>query len=179
MNKILCNFILLHFVLCLKERKVITMNSLTSIKQINELKAEFLSKSENESFARMIVAAFIAPLDPTIEELSDIRTAVSEAVTNAIVHAYPDTLGTVHISCSIDENNISITVKDTGCGIENIDMARTPLYTGSKDGERSGLGFTVMETFMDSIEVLSMPKRGTIVTMYKKIGVAKEMPLCV
>lgn len=145
----------------------------------NEMKLEFLSVSQNEGFARCAVASFISQLNPTLDELDDIKTAVSEAVTNAIVHAYPDTLGTVHISCSIEENNISITVKDTGCGIENIDMARTPLYTGSKDGERSGLGFTVMETFMDSIEVLSMPKRGTIVTMYKKIGVAKEMPLCV
>ena len=145
----------------------------------NEMKLEFLSVSQNEGFARCAVASFVSQLNPTLHELDDIKTAVSEAVTNAIVHAYPDTLGTVHISCSIEENNISITVKDTGCGIENIDMARTPLYTGSKDGERSGLGFTVMETFMDSIEVLSMPKRGTIVTMYKKIGTAKEMPLCV
>lgn len=145
----------------------------------NEMKLEFLSVSQNEGFARCAVASFVSQLNPTLDELDDIKTAVSEAVTNAIVHAYPGTLGTVHISCSIEENNISITVKDTGCGIENIDIARTPLYTGSKDGERSGLGFTVMETFMDSIEVLSMPKRGTIVTMYKKIGVAKEMPLCV
>ena len=141
----------------------------------NSMKLEFLSISENEGFARAAVAAFIAQLNPTLDELDDIKTAVSEAVTNAIVHG----LGTVHITCVLNENNTIISVADMGRGIENIDLARTPLYTSSDGGERSGLGFTVMETFMDSIEVLSTPGKGTVVTMKKKVGLAGELPVCV
>ena len=146
------------------------MNGVKSIKDINELKAEFLSKSENESFARMIVASFIAPLDPTIEELSDVRTAVSEAVTNAIVHGYSEKRGTVYLECSCIEDTVTITVKDYGKGIADIQKAMEPMYTDSPDGERSGMGFTVMETFMDSVNVDSIPGVGTKVIMTKTIG---------
>ncbi len=146
------------------------MNSLTSIKRINELKAEFLSKSENESFARMIVAAFVAPLDPTIEELSDIRTAVSEAVTNAIVHGYSEKKGNVYLECSSLDDTVTITVKDYGKGIEDVAKAMEPMFTTNSDMERSGMGFTVMETFMDSIKVDSIVGVGTKVIMTKTIG---------
>lgn len=146
------------------------MNSLTSVKRTNELKAEFLSKSENESFARMIVAAFIAPLDPTIEELSDIRTAVSEAVTNAIVHGYSEKKGNVYLECSSVDDTVTIVVKDYGKGIEDIAKAMEPMFTTNSDMERSGMGFTVMETFMDSIKVDSIVGVGTKVIMTKTIG---------
>lgn len=146
------------------------MNSLTSVKRTNELKAEFLSKSENESFARMIVAAFIAPLDPTIEELSDIRTAVSEAVTNAIVHGYSEKKGNVYLECSSVDDTVTIVVKDYGKGIEDVAKAMEPMFTTNSDMERSGMGFTVMETFMDSIKVDSIVGVGTKVIMTKTIG---------
>ena len=146
------------------------MNGVKSIKDINELKAEFLSKSENESFARMIVASFIAPLDPTIEELSDVRTSVSEAVTNAIVHGYSEKRGTVYLECNCVGDTVTITVKDYGKGIADVKKAMEPMYTDSPDGERSGMGFTVMETFMDSVKVDSIPGVGTKVIMTKIIG---------
>ena len=146
------------------------MNSLVSTRRTNELKAEFLSKSENESFARMIVAAFIAPLDPTIEELSDVRTAVSEAVTNAIVHGYCEKKGNVYLECTSVDNDVTITVKDYGKGIEDVARAMEPMFTTNPDMERSGMGFTVMETFMDKIQVDSIPGVGTKVVMTKKIG---------
>lgn len=146
------------------------MNGVKSIKDINELKAEFLSKSENESFARMIVASFIAPLDPTIEELSDVRTAVSEAVTNAIVHGYSEKRGTVYLECTCERDTVTLTVKDYGKGIDNVEKAMEPMYTDSPDGERSGMGFTIMETFMDSVHVDSIPGVGTKVIMTKTIG---------
>ena len=146
------------------------MNNLTSVKRTNELKAEFLSKSENESFARMIVAAFIAPLDPTIEELSDIRTAVSEAVTNAIVNGYSEKKGNVYLECSSVDDTVTIVVKDYGKGIEDVAKAMEPMFTTNSDMERSGMGFTVMETFMDSIKVDSIVGVGTKVIMTKTIG---------
>ena len=146
------------------------MNSLVSSRKSNELKAEFLSKSENESFARMIVAAFIAPLDPTIEELSDIRTAVSEAVTNAIVHGYSEKKGNVYLECTSVDDTVTIVVKDYGKGIEDVARAMEPMYTTNPDMERSGMGFTVMETFMDKIQVDSIPGVGTKVIMTKRIG---------
>lgn len=145
----------------------------------NSMKLEFLSLSENEGFARAAVAAFVSQLNPTLDELDDIKTAVSEAVTNAIVHGYAGGMGTVHIACVLNENNTTVSVTDTGCGIENIDLARTPLYTSVKGGERSGLGFTVMETFMDNIQVLSAPGKGTVVTMQKKIGLSNQLSVCV
>jgi len=145
----------------------------------NSMKLEFLAISENESFARTAVAAFIAQLNPTLDEIDDIKTAVSEAVTNAIVHGYPDTLGMVHITCVLEEDNTVISIKDTGRGIENISLARTPLYTSASGGDRSGLGFTVMETFMDTVSVTSAPGQGTEITMKKKVGLSKALPVCV
>ncbi len=144
----------------------------------NSMHLEFLSISENESFARAAVAAFVSQLDPTLDELNDIKTAVSEAVTNAIVHGYGDVVGTVHIGCVLSGNVISVTVSDKGRGMEDVNLARTPLYSGAKGSERSGLGFTVMETFMDSIEVLSTPGEGTVVTMWKRVAVMQEAAVC-
>lgn len=146
------------------------MNILANNQKTNELKAEFLSKSENEGFARMIVAAFVAPLDPTIEELSDIRTAVSEAVTNAIVHGYSEKKGNVYLECSSVDDVVTVVVKDYGKGIEDVARAMEPMYTTNPDMERSGMGFTVMETFMDKIQVNSIPGVGTKVIMTKRIG---------
>ena len=141
----------------------------------NSMKTEFLSLSENESFARCVVSAFISQLNPTLEEIEDIKTAVSEAVTNIVVHAYGDDTGMVYISCELTDDTATITIKDTGCGIEDIKLARTPLYTASKDTERSGLGFTVMETFMDTLNVISEKGTGTTVTMTKKIQSKKNV----
>lgn len=139
----------------------------------NEMKLEFINKSENEKFARTAVAAFITQLNPTLEEIEDIKTAVSEAVTNSIVHAYKDSSGTILINCSYENTSVKIIVSDSGCGIEDIELARTPLYTGSSDSERSGLGFTVMETFMDNVEVTSITGQGTTITMTKEIGASR------
>ncbi len=136
----------------------------------NKMKLEFFSKSANESFARATVSAFVSQLDPTLEEISDIKTAVSEAVTNAIVHAYSSPDGIVTLSCELSGSMVTIVITDRGCGISDIDLARQPLYTGSPETERSGLGFTVMETFMDTVSVESAPGHGTTVTMTKKIG---------
>ncbi|WP_027308069.1 anti-sigma F factor [Caloramator sp. ALD01] len=133
----------------------------------NEMKLEFPSKSVNESFARVVVAAFASQLDPTLEELSDVKTAVSEAVTNAIIHGYEDTEGMVTLRCKIEDNKLTIEVEDNGKGIENVELARQPLYTSRPELERSGMGFTVMETFMDSVEVFSEPGKGTTVIMTK------------
>lgn len=134
----------------------------------NKMKIEFLSKSENESFARVAVAAFISQLDPTIEELSDVKTAVSEAVTNSIIHGYGNEDGIVTIETEINDGEVTIVVEDKGIGIENIELAMQPLYTSRPDLERSGMGFTVMETFMDKLHVESKQGEGTKVTMKKK-----------
>lgn len=134
---------------------------------INRMKTEFLSKSANESFARVVAAAFAAQADPSIELLADIRTAVSEAVTNAIIHGYGDEEGIVVLSCDLYPDYIEITVEDFGKGIEDVEKARTPLYTTRPDLERTGMGFTVMETFMDSLEVESEVGKGTKVRMTK------------
>lgn len=136
----------------------------------NKMKLEFLSKSANESFARAAVAAFVSQLDPTLEELADIKTAVSEAVTNAIVHGYQNPEGIVTICCELSEKNVTIQIEDKGCGIPDIKLAMQPLYTQSPESERSGMGFTVMETFMDSVSVKSIPGLGTTVTLTKEIG---------
>ena len=148
------------------------------MKSINQMKISFKSLSVNEGFARVAVASFISSLDPTTVEIADIKTAVSEAVTNAIVHGYRDIVGTVHIRCVLSGGTVTVTVSDKGCGIRDIPLARTPLYTGVPGTERSGLGFTVMETFMDSLEVLSTPGEGTVVTMWKRI-VAEREAACV
>lgn len=140
----------------------------------NKMSLEFFGKSANEGFARAAVAAFAAQLDPTLEELADIKTAVSEAVTNAIIHGYDASFGMVHIHCEICGNLFSVTVSDQGRGIENLAQAMQPLYTGSPDAERSGMGFTVMETFMDSLEAESEPGVGTTVRMTKTIGKSKQ-----
>ena len=135
----------------------------------NEMNLNFLSKSNNEAFARITVAAFVAGLDPTIEEISDIKTAVSEAVTNSIVHGYEDKLGIINIKCKIKEREITIEISDNGKGIENIEMAKQPLYTSKPNLERSGMGFTIMESFMDNLKVESVLGVGTKVTMKKTI----------
>lgn len=135
----------------------------------NEMKLEFISKSNNEAFARISVAAFAAQLDPTIEELADIKTAVSEAVTNSIIHGYEDKEGIVKLVCKIIGNSIIIEISDTGNGIENVEMAKRPLYTSKPNLERSGMGFTIMENFMDEMNVESIVGLGTKVTMKKII----------
>ncbi|MFA5524619.1 MAG: anti-sigma F factor [Tissierellales bacterium] len=133
----------------------------------NSMKLEFPSKSQNESFARVVVASFAAQLDPTIEELSDVKTAVSEAVTNAIIHGYEDRIGTVFIECKIENNKIEIIVEDKGIGIEDINKAIEPFYTSKPELERSGMGFTVMETFMDELQLISEAGKGTRIKMVK------------
>ena len=135
----------------------------------NEMKLEFLSKSTNESFARIAVAAFVTGLDPSLEEIADIKTAVSEAVTNSIIHGYEEKDGIVKIECKIVANSIEIKVSDNGKGIENIEKAREPLYTSKSEFERSGMGFTIMESFMDEVKVESVLGIGTKVTMKKMI----------
>lgn len=135
----------------------------------NIMKIEFLSKSNNEGFARVSVASFVSQLDPTIEELSEIKTAVSEAVTNSIVHAYEDELGMITISAQIKGDTVTIQIKDKGKGIENIEKAKEPLFTTKVDLERSGMGFTIMENFMDKLIVKSEVGKGTTVTMSKRI----------
>ena len=135
----------------------------------NEMKLEFLSKSSNEAFARITVAAFAAQLDPTIEELADIKTAVSEAVTNAIIHGYEEKKGIVKMRCQIINDELIIEISDNGQGIENVELAKQPLYTTKPNLERSGMGFTIMESFMDEVEIESIVGMGTKVTMKKKI----------
>ncbi len=140
-------------------------------KVLNKMKCEFLARSVNESFARVAVASFVSQLDPTLEELSDIKTVVSEAVTNAIVHGYGRQEGSVKLECRILENQmIEITIKDRGRGIEDIKGAMEPLFTTAPDDERSGMGFTIMESFMDKLTVRSKVGQGTTVKMRKKLG---------
>ena len=140
----------------------------------NEMKLEFISKSSNEAFARISVAAFASQLDPTIEELSDIKTAVSEAVTNCIIHGYENKQGIVKIMARLKENEIIIEISDNGKGIENIEIAKEPLYTTKPNLERSGMGFTIMENFMDTMEVESIVGLGTKVKMSKIISKPNE-----
>ena len=135
----------------------------------NEMKLEFVSKSCNEAFSRIAVAAFASQLDPTIEELADIKTAVSEAVTNCIIHGYEKSDGIIKIDCKLKDNYIEIEISDTGKGIEDIELARRPLYTSKPNLERSGMGFTIMENFMDDMNVESILGLGTKVTMKKTI----------
>lgn len=140
------------------------------MKSDNYVTMEFLSRSSNESFARMAAAGFAAQLDPTLDELGDIKTAVSEAVTNAIVHAYPEKLGKIVIKMRILEGQVlELVVRDWGCGIPDVDKARQPLYTTGGE-ERSGMGFTIMESFTDRLQVKSVPDKGTTVIMRKRIS---------
>ena len=134
------------------------------------MKLEIKSKSCNEAFARVTVAAFASQLDPTFEELADIKTAVSEAVTNAIIHGYENKDGVIHINSRLYEKNIEIEVIDYGKGIENVEMAKQPLYTSKPELERSGMGFTIMESFMDEMKVESIIGMGTKIVMKKRIG---------
>ncbi len=135
----------------------------------NEMELSFISKSNNEAFARITVAAFAAQLDPTIEELADIKTAISEAVTNCIIHGYEDTEGTVKIKAKLLDNMLEVEITDNGKGIEDIELARKPLYTTKGNLERSGMGFTIMESFMDSVEIQSVVGIGTKIVMKKAI----------
>lgn len=135
----------------------------------NEMTLEFASKSANEAFARITVAAFASQLDPTIEELADIKTAVSEAVTNCIIHGYEDKEGNIKINCKLKGNSIQIDICDNGKGIENIELAKRPLYTSKANLERSGMGFTIMENFMDYLKVESVVGMGTKIRMEKII----------
>lgn len=140
------------------------------MKTANKFTMTLLSRSANESFARACVAAFASQLDPTIEEINDIKTAVSEAVTNAIVHAYKNKIDKIYITGEIcDGNTLRLKIRDVGCGIENVEKAMEPLYT-TVGGERAGLGFAVMQSFMDNIRVRSAVGKGTTVTMLKKIS---------
>ena len=139
-------------------------------KAMNEVTLEFPSRSSNEGFARSAAACFAAQMDPTLNELEDIKTAVSEAVTNAIVHGYPDAIGTVTLKLRVCPGNIlELTVKDKGRGIPDVEKARQPMFTTGGE-ERSGMGFTIMESFMDQLLVRSLPGRGTTVTMKKKLA---------
>lgn len=140
------------------------------MKPTNEAKLTFLSRSANEGFARTAAACFAAQLDPTLDEVNDIKTAVSEAVTNCIVHAYPETLGMVTLRLRLfSDNSLEIVVKDSGVGIPDVEKARKPLYTTGGD-DRSGMGFTIMESFMDTLKVRSAPGKGTTVTMRRRIS---------
>jgi len=142
----------------------------------NEMSIEFSSISKNESFARVTVGAFIAQLDPTMEELTEIKTVVSEAVTNAIIHGYNnEPTHKIYLSCIIHDNEIELTIKDHGIGIGDIDQAREPLYTSKPELERSGMGFTIIENFMDSVEVISNAEEGTIVHMTKQLTTSKTV----
>lgn len=136
----------------------------------NEMRLDFLSLSENESFARSCAAAFCTQLNPTIEELSDVRTAISEAVTNAIIHGYENRSGMVHLRCTLEGDLFTSTVRDDGVGIRDIEQARQPFFTTRPELERSGMGFTVMEAFMEEVVIESVPGQGTSVTMKKRIA---------
>ena len=141
----------------------------------NKFSMTLLSRSSNESFARACVSAFASQLDPTLDEISDIKTAVSEAVTNCIVHAYANTIGDIYINCAIlPEKRLRIKIKDKGCGIEDIKQAMEPLFT-TAGGERAGLGFAVMESFTDNLKVRSTLGKGTTVTMEKRISVKENV----
>lgn len=146
------------------------------MKFIDQVTVTFLSRSANEGFARAVAACFAARLDPTLDELADIKTAVSEAVTNAIVHAYPDCVGKIVLRLRLlDEDRFEVQVKDTGVGIPDVQQALTPLFTTGNE-ERSGMGFTIMESFMDNLKVRSVPGKGTTVTMSKRIARRAGLP---
>ena len=134
------------------------------------LRMELESRSENEEFARVAVAMFMSRMDPTMEEMDDVKTAVSEAVTNGVIHGYGGGEGTIYIEVTIEGRQLTVSVKDLGVGIADIKKAMEPMYTTDRSGERSGMGFSFMEAFMDQVEVVSAPGRGTEVTMRKQIG---------
>ena len=138
---------------------------------VNEIRVDFLSVPENEGFARLTVSAFLLPLNPTLSELSDVKTAVSEAVTNAIIHGYKERLGTVRMHATVSDSGLfTVDITDNGCGIEDLKQAMQPFWTSVDGFERSGMGFTVMESFMDSIDVASEVGNGTTVRLYKQLS---------
>ena len=144
---------------------------------INEIRMDFPAIPENESFARMAVSAFLVPLNPTLEELADVKTSVSEAVTNAVVHGYAHRTGLVHMRMECREDGmITVDITDRGCGIADITRAREPFFTTADGDERSGMGFTVMESFMDRVDVQSAPGQGTTVRLMKQLNLRGEMP---
>ena len=138
--------------------------------QGEQMRLEFESRSENEKFARMVVAAFMLKCNPTVEELEDVKTAVSEAVTNAVIHGYSDEIGIIYIEARIEGEELIVSVRDEGKGILDVEKAMEPMYTTDTTGERSGMGFSFMEAFMDEVEVESKVGCGTCVTMKKRIG---------
>ena len=144
-------------------------------KPINEIKCTFLSRSENESLARSIISGFLLPLDPDVEELADIRCAVSEAVTNCIVHAYRGKIGVITlIAKCFEDRTIRIIISDKGCGIEDVAKARTPLFTTCPDEDRCGMGFSIMESFSDRLSVYSKPRKCTRVTLTRKLSTSEK-----
>ena len=145
------------------------------MKNTNEMEIRFDSRSANEGFARGAVASFLTQLNPTVEEVADVKTAVSEAVTNAIIHGYENEIHKVHIRCRIEENMFTVEVCDQGRGIENVEEAMQPMYTTKPEQDRSGMGFAFMEAFMDSVEVESVLGEGTKVKMKKAIGKGREI----
>ena len=145
------------------------------MKNTNEMEIRFDSRSANEGFARVAVASFLTQLNPTVEEVADVKTAVSEAVTNAIIHGYENEIHKVHIRCRIEENMFTVEVCDQGRGIENVEEAMKPMYTTKPEQDRSGMGFAFMEAFMDSVEVESVLGEGTKVKMKKAIGKGREI----
>lgn len=155
---------------CITERKFETINK---TEYENEITLEIKSKSANEGFARIAIAAFASQLDPTIEQIADIKTAVSEAITNCIIHAYDNCDGIIRINAYLTKDSIEIEIIDFGKGIENIDMARQTLYTSKPNADRSGMGFTIMESFMDELKVESIVNMGTKIQMKKIIKEAQ------
>lgn len=157
-----------------KEEDMIEIIEKKDYKQItNEMRLEFAAVSSNEGFARMAVSAFIAPLNPTLEELSDVKTAVSEAVTNAVIHGYGNkgcVTDRIIMNCELQGDVLEVEIIDRGVGMEDVEQAMQPLFTTRPEWERSGMGFAFMEAFMDELEVRSEPEQGTLVRMYKKIG---------
>ena len=145
------------------------------MKHTNEMEIRFESRSENEGFARVAVASFMTQLNPTVEEVADVKSAVSEAVTNAIIHGYENEIHKVRIRCTISENVFTVEVCDKGKGIENVQEAMQPMFTTKPEQDRSGMGFAFMEAFMDSVEVESEPEKGTRVKMTKTVGKGREI----
>ena len=140
----------------------------------NKMKVNFLSISQNESFSRNVIASFILDLNPTVSELNDIKTAVSEAVTNAIVHGYPDSVGEIEMQAETNNDELHIKIIDSGVGIENLEEALEPFYSSRLEDERSGMGFTIMKTFMDDVKVTSNVNQGTVVYMLKRLSNARS-----
>ena len=154
-----------------KTKKSVTIKDVSSKKTVNEIKIKLPSLSVNEGVARAVCAAFCAQLDPTSTEIADVKCAVSEAVTNCIVHAYKDTVGIIYITVRLCEGRIArIDIRDRGCGIEDVTLARQPLFTTDAENERSGMGFTVMESFCDPVKVTSKSGVGTTVTLIKQFA---------